>query len=69
MSRREDLPQNSGIKPKDRIVAIDDEEVKSPGDVSLALLDKKAGDPVVVREATLISALTENLVVEVRLQE
>jgi uncharacterized iron-regulated protein len=57
----------SGIKPKDRIVAINDEEVKSPGDVSLALLDKKAGDPVVMRVQRGGAAGTENLTFEMRL--
>ncbi len=36
----------SGLKPNDRIVKIDGEEVKSVGDVRLALLDKKPGDHI-----------------------
>jgi S1-C subfamily serine protease len=59
----------SGIKPNDRIVAIDDEEVKSPGDVSLALLDKKAGDIVVMRVERSGASGTEDLVFEMRLRQ
>ena len=59
----------SGIRPNDRIVAIDDEQVKSPGDVNLALLDKKAGDIVEMRVQRSGASGTEDLVFEIRLRQ
>jgi len=59
----------SGVKPKDRIVAIDHEEVKSVGDVRLALFNKKAGDPVVMRVQHDGAVGTEDFTFEMKLQK
>ena len=39
----------TGIQAKDHIVSIDGSEIKSQGDLRLALLDKKPGEHVLVR--------------------
>jgi uncharacterized iron-regulated protein len=59
---------DAGIKPKDRIVAIDDHDVKSQGDVRLALLDKKPGDPILMRVQRDGASGTERLMFEMKLQ-
>ena len=58
-----------GMNPKDRIVAIDDQDIRSLGDIRLALLDKKPGDPIVahiMRDDA--SGKTEDLVFQLKLQ-
>jgi uncharacterized iron-regulated protein len=60
---------DSGIKPKDRIVTVDGEEVKSVGDVRLALLNKKAGDHVVMCVQRNSAAGTQDFTLEFALSQ
>ena len=57
-----------GIKPDDRIVKIDGEDVKSIGDVRLALLDRKPGDRLALRIERNNGTGPEDLIFEVQLQ-
>jgi uncharacterized iron-regulated protein len=59
---------DSGIKPKDRIVAIGGEEVKSIGDARLALLNQKPGDHVVMHIQRDNVAGTEDLTFDLTLR-
>ena len=59
----------TGIQPQDRIVAIDDGQIKSLGDVRFALLDRKPGDRIAVRVERTGAAGTEELVLSLTLQK
>jgi uncharacterized iron-regulated protein len=58
----------SGVKPQDRIVAIDDQNVKSIGDVRLALMDKKSGDHIALHIQRDGPSQPEDLTVDLQLQ-
>jgi uncharacterized iron-regulated protein len=59
----------AGIMPADRILKIDTTEVKSVGDVRLALLDKEPGDRITIRIQRKNDADTEDLTFELVLQK
>jgi uncharacterized iron-regulated protein len=58
----------AGIMPKDRILRINTEEVKSVGDVRLALLDKRAGDRITMHVQRNNATATEDLTFELALE-
>jgi S1-C subfamily serine protease len=59
---------HSGIKPNDHIVALEGVDIKSTGDVRLALLDKKPGDHVLIQVRRQDAAGTQDLRFEITLQ-
>ena len=58
----------TGILAKDRIVSIDGSEIKSQGDVRLALLDKKPGEHVLIRVQRVSASESADLDFDLTLQ-
>jgi uncharacterized iron-regulated protein len=71
--RVKDVPRpgpaaDSGLKPEDQIVSIDGQDVKTLGDVRLALLNKQSGDHLLIRARRNNSAGVEDFTFGIVLQ-